>query len=169
MTSEPTVEMTPYAAAEALKDVIGGYGFTWMTDADMRARGRGELGLRARALYHLGRGGALGDVPVEVVIAAEAFFPADVVRKHWAEGRAVMQPYDAALAFAGYCADFTRARVPDAPARVVGLLERVVDGAEPLGPASEDEALDRRVHRGVRRADIHLALSVRYRHRPVRP
>ena len=79
------------------------------------------------------RGGALGDVPVEVVIAAEAFFPADVVRKNWAEGRAVMQPYDAALAFAGYCADFTRTRVPDVPARVVGLLERVVDGAEPLG------------------------------------
>ena len=132
-TSQPTAELTPYAAAEALKDVVGGYGFTWMTDPDMRARGRSELGLRARALYHLGRGGALGDVPVEVVIAAEAFFPADVVRKHWAEGRAVMQPYDAALAFAGYCADFTRARVPDAPARVVGLLERVVDGAEPLG------------------------------------
>ena len=131
--SPETTEMTPYAAAEALKDVVGGYGFAWMTDADLRARGRAELGLRGGALYHLGRGGAMGDVPVEVVIAAEAFFPPDVVRKSWSEGRAVMQPYDAALAYAGYCADFARARVPDAPARAVELLERVVDGAEPLG------------------------------------
>ena len=70
--------MTPDETAAALKDLVGGYGFAWMSDAGIRARGKAELGLRGRALYHLGRGGAMGDVGVEVVVAAEAFFPAEV-------------------------------------------------------------------------------------------
>ena len=92
-----------------------------------------EMCIRDRAFYHLGRGGALGDVPVEVVIAAEAFFPPEVVRQHWDEGRAMMEPMAAALAYSGYCSDVARERFPDAPARAVELVERVVDGAEPLG------------------------------------
>jgi len=119
--------------AAALKDVVGGFGFDWMSSPDVRARGKAELGLRGRALYHLGRGGALGDVPVEVVIASEAFFPPEVVRQHWDEGRAIMAPLAAAHAYAGFCSDIARARFPDAPARAVELLERVVDGAQALG------------------------------------
>lgn len=118
-----------------MKDAVGGWGFAWMSDADVRARGKAELGLRGRPLYHLGRGGALGDVPVEVVIAAEAFFPPAVVRAAWEEGRAVLPPRDAALAYAGFCADLFRARYGDRPDldRLAELLERVVDGAEPAG------------------------------------
>jgi len=127
--------LTEAETAAALKDVVGGFGFDWMSSPDVRARGKAELGLRGRALYHLGRGGALGDVPVEVVMAAEAFFPPEVVRTHWAEGRAVMAPMDAAMAYAGFCCDIARSRFPDGPdvQRAADLVEQVVDGAEPLG------------------------------------
>ncbi len=125
--------MTPAQTAAAVKDAVGRFGFDWMSSPDVRARGKAELGLRGRALYHLGRAGVLGDVPVEVVIAVEAFFPPEVVRTHWDEGRAIMEPLAAAQAYAGYCSDIARARFPDAPARAVELVERVVDGAEALG------------------------------------
>ena len=125
--------MTPDETAAALKDLVGGYGFAWMSDSGLRARGKAELGLRGRALYHLGRGGAMGDVPVEVVVAAEAFFPPEVVRSNWVEGRALVEPMAAALFYAGCCSDFGRQRFAEVPARAVELLERVVDGAEPLG------------------------------------
>lgn len=132
MTAGP---LTAPDTAAALKDLVGGFGFDWMVAPDVRARAKAELGLRGRAMYHLGRGGALGDVPVEVVMAAEAFFPPEVVRTHWDEGRAVMAPMDAALAYSGFCSDIARARFPDGPdvKRAADLVEQVVDGAEPLG------------------------------------
>ena len=128
-------QLTPAQAAAAVKDAVGGWGFAWMSDPGVRARGKAELGLRGRPLYHLGRGGALGDVPVEVVVAAEAFFPPAVVRAAWEEGRAVMAPLDAAIAYAGFCADVFRERYGDRPDldRLAELLERAVDGAEPAG------------------------------------
>ena len=118
-----------------MKDAIGGWGFTWMSDPGVRARGKAELGLRGRPLYHLGRGGALGDVPVEVVIAAEAFFPPEVVRKAWEEGRSVVDPLTAARFYAECCAQLFRERYGDRPGldRLVELLEPVVDGAETSG------------------------------------
>lgn len=127
--------LTPAQTAAAVKDAVGGWGFTFMSDAGVRARGKAELGLRGRPLYHLGRAGALGDVPVEVVVAAEAFFPADVVRKAWEEGRAVVEPLEAARAYAGYCSDLFRERHGDKPdlPRLAELLERVVDHASALG------------------------------------
>lgn len=126
--------LTPAQAAAAVKDPIGGWGFTWMSDAGVRARGKAELGLRGRPLYHLGRAGALGDVPVEVVVAAEAFFPPSVVRDAWEEGRALVEPMQAARFYAGCCADLFRERygsAADLP-RLVELLEPVVDGAPDL-------------------------------------
>lgn len=127
--------LTAAQAADAVKDAIGCWGLTWMTDADVRARGKAVLGLRGRPLYHLGRGGALGDVPVEVVIAAEAFFPPEVVRAAWEEGRALVEPLEAARFYAGCCAQVFRDRYGSAPDldRLAGLLERVVDSAPDLG------------------------------------
>lgn len=127
--------LTSAQTAAAVKDAIGGWGFTWMSDAGVRARGKAELGLRGRPLYHLGRAGALGDVPVEVVVAAEAFFPPEVVRAAWEEGRALVEPMVAAGFYAGCCAQLFRERyglAADLP-RLVTLLERVVDGAPGLG------------------------------------
>jgi hypothetical protein len=127
--------MTPEQTAAAVKKSVGDWGFAWMADATLRARGKTELGVRGRALYHLGRAGVLGDVPVDVVIAVEAFFPPEVVRKAWDEGRALVAPYDAALFYAAGCAEIARHRFPDdaRTARCAELVERVVDGAEPLG------------------------------------
>ena len=127
--------LTPAQAAAALKDPVGGWGFAFMSDPGLRARGKAELGLRGRPLYHLGRAGALGDVPVEVVVAVEAFFPPEVVRAAWEEGRALVEPLDAARFYAGCCADLFREKYGDRPdlPRLVELLERVVDGADALG------------------------------------
>jgi hypothetical protein len=126
-----TEPLTPAQTAAAVKKGIGDFGFTWMADKAGRERGKAELGLRGRALYHLGRAGVLGDVPVEVVVATEAFFPPDVVRKAWEEGRALVAPADAARFYAGLCADHARSRFADDAdtARLVELVERVVDAA----------------------------------------
>lgn len=127
--------MTPAQAAAAVQHAVGQWGFDWMSDADLRARGRDELGLRGRPLYHLGRAGVLGDVPVEVVVAVEAFFPPDVVRAAWVDGRAGQRPQDVAAFYAQGCADVARRRFPDdeRTRRAADLVERVVDAADPTG------------------------------------
>jgi hypothetical protein len=127
--------LTPAQAAAGVKDAVGRFGFDWMASPDVRARGKAELGVRGRSLYHLGRAGVLGDVPVEIVIAVEAFFPPEVVRKAWQEGRQHVAPADAARFYAGCCADVGRSRFADdeRTARCAALIERVVDAAEPLG------------------------------------
>ena len=130
-----TGPLTPAQAAAATKQGIGDFGFAWMADPAGRARGKAELGLRGRPLYHLGRCGVLGDVPVEVVVAVEAFFPPAVVRAAWEEGRALVEPHVAAAFYAGLCADHARGRFADSPdtARLVHLVEHVVDAAPSAG------------------------------------
>ena len=130
-----TEPLTSAQTAAAVKKGVGDFGFVWMTDKGLRARGKAELGLRSRALYHLGRAGALGDVPVEVVVAAEAFFPPEVVRAAWEEGRALVAPLAAAQFYAGLCAEHARSRFADSSEteRLVGLVERAVDGAPYAG------------------------------------
>lgn len=132
--------LTPAQAAAALDVPVNRLGGAFMLDKATRDRGREELGLRGRPLYHLGRGGALGDVAADVVIAAFAFFPSEVVRTHWDDGRRTVAPLAAAAAYARYCAEWGRAHLTDLPdaddaelGRTVELLERVVDCAEPAG------------------------------------
>ena len=129
-----TEGLTPAQAAKALKNVVGKFGFDWMADADLRARGKAELGLRGRPLYHLGRAGVLGDVPADVVIAVEAFFPPEVVRAAWAD-RGDNAPPDVARWYASACAAVARGVFPDdeRTARAAALVERVVDAADPAG------------------------------------
>jgi hypothetical protein len=124
--------VTPEETAAALKKPIGDAGFRFMTDPLTREAGK-ALGLRGRPLYFLGRGGALGDVGAEVVVAAFAFFPPDAVIEHWNAGRQVMAPLDAARLYAGQCNEWGRRHYADSAdaARVLALLERVVDAVEP--------------------------------------
>ena len=125
--------MTPAETAAALKKPIGDLGMQFMADPATREAGK-ALGLRGRPLYHLGRGGALGDVPAEIVVAAFAFFPPEVVIEHWNAGRAIISPPDAARAYAGMCNDWGRRNLDvPASARALELLERVADGAEGAG------------------------------------
>ena len=130
-----TEPLTPAQTAAAVKKGVGDFGFTWMADKAGRARGKAELGLRGRPLYHLGRAGALGDVPVEVVIAAEAFFPPDVVRAAWEEGRALVEPLvRRAVLRRAVRRPRPRRFADDADtARLVELVERVVDAAPYAG------------------------------------
>lgn len=126
--------MTPDETAAALKQTIGDVGFGFMTDPLTRDAGRAR-GLRGRPLYFLGRGGALGDVPAEVVVAAFAFFPPAAVTEHWNAGREVMAPGDAAVLYAELCAEWGR-RTYTGKARLdraLELFERVADAAEPFG------------------------------------
>ena len=126
--------MTPEETAAALKKPNGDAGFEFMADPLTREGGR-AVGLRGRPLYHCGRGGALGDVPAEVVVAAFAFFPPEVVHTHWETGRQVMPPPEAALLYARLCNEWGRRTFVDGPgtARFLELLERVCDGAEAAG------------------------------------
>ena len=127
--------MTPQETAAALKKPIGDLGMQFMADPLTRDAAKEQLGLRGRPLYFLGRGGALGDVDAEVVVAAFAFFPPALVTEHWNAGRAVMAPRDAAVAYAGMCNEWGRRNLTDLPGieRALELLERVADEAEPFG------------------------------------
>ncbi|MCA1712209.1 MAG: hypothetical protein LC789_11455 [Actinobacteria bacterium] len=126
--------MTPEECAAALKKPIGDVGFGFMTDPLTREAGKAR-GLRGRPLYFLGRGGALGDVPAEVVVAAFAFFPPGAVVEHWDAGRQVMPPHDAALLYAEQCAEWGRRTYATRAGleRSVELFERVAAAAEPFG------------------------------------
>jgi hypothetical protein len=126
--------MTPEQAATALKKPIGDGGFGFMTDPLTREAGKAR-GLRGRPLYFLGRGGALGDVPAEVVVAAFAFFPPATVTKHWTAGREVMTPHEGALLYAEQCAEWGRRTYGDRPGleRSLELFERAAEAADPSG------------------------------------
>jgi hypothetical protein len=99
--------VTPEQTAAALKKPIGDLGMQFMADPMTREAGK-AAGLRGRPLYHLGRGGALGDVPAEVVVAAFAFFPPEVVIEHWNAGRQVMSPQEGARLYAEQCNEWGR-------------------------------------------------------------
>jgi hypothetical protein len=126
--------VTPAETAAALKKTIGDAGFNFMGDPLTREAGR-ALGLRGRPLYFLGRGGALGDVSAEVVVAAFAFFPPDLVAEHWNAARAVMRPQEAAVAYAGMCNEWGRRNLAGQSdiGRALELFERVADEAAPYG------------------------------------
>jgi hypothetical protein len=126
--------MTPEETVAALKKPIGDLGMQFMADPLTREAGKAR-GLRGRPLYHLGRGGALGDVPAEIVVAAFTFFPPAVVIEHWNAGRQVMSPADGARLYAEQCNEWGRRNFTGVAGigRVLELLERVVDNAEGAG------------------------------------
>ena len=131
-----TEPLTPAQTAAAVKQGIGDFGFTWMADKAGRERGKAELGLRGRSLYHLGRAGVLGDVPVEVVVAAEAFYPPDVVRRAWEEGRALVTPADAAR-FYGLAAELLDGQGDAEGAAAARAALRAVPGVASAPPPPE--------------------------------
>jgi Helix-turn-helix family len=81
--------VTPEQAANELRDAIVRIPGAFMTAADTYARGA-ELGFEGLDFYAAGRGGVLGDVHADIVVAALIFFAPDVVHAAWARSAAVM-------------------------------------------------------------------------------
>ena len=74
--------MTPEQAAHELREAIVRVPGGFMTDAATYARGA-ELGFDGLDFYAAGRGGALGDVHADVVVAALVFFAPGLVHESW--------------------------------------------------------------------------------------
>lgn len=124
--------MDARGAAAATAAAVSAVGSHFMLDGDTYKRGA-ELGFAGLDFYVCGRGGVLGDVDADVVTAAFGFFEPGNVRTLWDQGRAVMPPPQAADAWAGCCAAWAEAHVPDDldAARLGELLDPVVAHARP--------------------------------------
>ena len=122
--------MTPEEAAQALADPIGWLGGEFMTHTSTFERAD-DLGLHPWSYYFLGRGGVLGDPDPDVIYAAMPFFGPDLVRRSWANGRAVRSPGEVVPHFVETMRTFARNRWQGVTGRLVELLEKAVDGAPP--------------------------------------
>jgi len=123
--------MTPTECAQALATPVYQLGGAFMLDPQTMQAGK-DLGLTAWSTYYCGRAGVL-DSSVEVAIAALAFFPPHMIREAWERGSQVMPPAEAGRHYGEFCAEWGRRNLADADPRAVELLERVVDGAQPIG------------------------------------
>lgn len=122
--------MEPIDAAAATGDAINGLGTRFMLDMDTYAYG-GELGFEGIDFYIAGRGGALGDVPADVVTAAFVFFEPGTVAASWARSAPIMPRLQVAEEFAGVAHRWADAHIGDAVdvARLAELAGRVSDAA----------------------------------------
>ncbi|MFM7069283.1 MAG: SCO6745 family protein [Actinomycetes bacterium] len=113
---------------------IGDLGSQFMLDGATYARGA-ELGFSGFDFYAAGRGGVLGAVDANVVVAAFTFIGPETIRASWANGLQVMDPHLAAAAFIECGYEWGRANLAaDLPAeRFVELVTRVTDAVEPFG------------------------------------
>jgi hypothetical protein len=120
---------TAAAASATPVSMIGSFfmldGATYATAA--------ALGFAGMDFYFAGRGGVLGSVAPDVVAAALVFFNPDVVRTNWESSAAVKPRDEAARDWAGCCAAWADAHVPDDydGARLTELAGRVVSSASP--------------------------------------
>jgi hypothetical protein len=105
-----------------------------MTDPATFARGA-ALGFDGMDFYVAGRGGALGEVPADVVVAALVFFAPDVIRPAWDRSAAVMPRRTAAEEWVACGHMWARAHLADGPdyARFAELLGRIVERASVAG------------------------------------
>jgi hypothetical protein len=124
--------MDALAAATATAAPVSTVGSHFMLDGNTYKRGA-ELGFQGLDFYVTGRGGVLGDVDADVVSAAFTFFEPESVRALWLQGTTVMPAHQAAQEFAGCCAAWAEAHVPDDldAARLGTLAGKVVASARP--------------------------------------
>lgn len=124
--------MQPIDAATASGDAINGLGTHFMMDMATYAYGA-TLGFDGVDFYLSGRGGALGEVPADVVAAAFVFFNPQTIRDGWERSAAVMPRLQAAAEFAGVGHRWAEEHVPadfDA-ARLAELAGRLGQAASP--------------------------------------
>ena len=126
--------MTPEDTAAASAAAVSGLGSHFMLDMATYATGS-ELGFDGMGFYFAGRGGALGDVPADVVSATFVFFNPDTVAAAWDAAAGVMGRREAAEAFAGCAHRWAEDHLPASldAAALAHLAGKVVDAASPAG------------------------------------
>ncbi len=87
--------MNPRTVISEIAAATGDIGAAFYFHPDTLGRGK-ELGLDGFRFYFLGRGGVLGDVAPEVVVAAFGYFNPDLVAKLWTTGKEKLAPKAAA-------------------------------------------------------------------------
>lgn len=106
------MSITAEQAAHETRDTIVSFVSGFMTDPATYAYGVG-LGFEGADFYTAGRGGALGEVPADVVAATFVFFEPGVVRTAWARSADVMPRRRAAEEWAGRCHRWAQEHLPD--------------------------------------------------------
>ncbi len=126
------MDLEAYAGRVATPIVSGGGAF--MLHPDTTARGE-AIGLDLGGFYGLGRGGVLGDVDADVVIAAFAFFEPGLVRAIWDGARQKMTPAEGATKYAEACVAWGRDHLADVDGldELATLLDTVSRAASPIG------------------------------------
>ena len=117
---------------------VGDVGSQFMLDGATYARGA-ELGFTGLNFYAAGRGGVLGRVPADVVVAAFTFIGPAMVRAGWDEGLGLLDPHQAAAEFIECGYQWGRTHLPaswsegDDAERFVALTRKVTDDLVPYG------------------------------------
>jgi hypothetical protein len=126
--------MTPEQAAHQIREAIVRIPGGFMTDAATYARGA-ELGFDGLDFYAAGRGGVLGEVPADVVVAALVFFAPALVHEAWDRSAKVMTRSEAAREWAAVAHAWATEHLPDEIdwTTVAALLGRVVSAAPVAG------------------------------------
>jgi hypothetical protein len=122
--------MTPEQAAHDTAAIVLSVPAGFMFAAETLARGN-ALGFEGMDFYVAGRGGALGDVPADVVAASLYFFAPDAIRDAWDRSAPVLPRRKAAHEWLLCAHEWARAHFGDGPdyARAGDLLGRVVRAA----------------------------------------
>lgn len=126
--------MDAATCAERTKTAVGNVGGGYMLDPVTTARGA-DFGLEFGEFYVLGRGGVLGDVDADVVVASFVYFEPTIVRTFWEAARAKHTPAEAVVAYTDACCAWGRDRIGRVSGldELAALLGRVVEAASPLG------------------------------------
>lgn len=126
--------MTPEQAAHEARDAIVSLPSRFMTDPATHARGT-ELGFEGFDFYTAGRGGALGDVPADVVVSAFVFFPPAAVQAAWERSAPLMPRREAAMEWARCAHSWARDHLGSQTdwTRLSELLGRIVWSADVAG------------------------------------
>jgi hypothetical protein len=127
------IVMDAVECAKQTRDLVAVGGAFMLTPATTE---RGDaIGLDFGEFYALGRGGVLGDVDADVVVATFGYFSRDLVQRFWNGAKEKVAPPDAALAYADACRTWGREHLASVPAvdELAGLLERTAAAASPVG------------------------------------
>jgi hypothetical protein len=129
--TEPNGIETALAADHTIHDV----GSLWMASGSTVTLGAAAGYQDPLAFYFIGRGGVLGDVDADVVIAAFGWWEPGLARQKWELGRTVGHPHEAARHYAAACAAWGQRRSADLPEvdRFSELAGRVVASADCSG------------------------------------